>query len=317
MKRFLVTGGAGFVGSHLVDRLMGEYEVVVLDDLSGGRLQNIEQHEKSKSFIFYKGSITSEADLEKALDGVDLVFHLAAQPDVLLSNEKPIVDFQINVVGSLLLLDKIREHAISKLVFASSGGTVYGETEIMPTPESTAFKPISNYGAAKGAVEMYMSSFAELYGIDSVSLRYGNIIGPRLTHGVVYDFYTKLKRTPSVLDVLGNGLQEKSYLSVDDAVEAAIVLADRIPKGFTPVNVSSGERMQVRRIAEIVVDELHLPDVHIKYSGDDRGWVGDVRKTDLDIDLLKSYGWSAKTSTEDSIRTMVRWLVQEFGPISQ
>lgn len=317
MKRVLVTGGAGFVGSHLVDRLVDEYEVVVLDDLSGGRLQNIEQHQDNEHFTFQRGTITSEGDLDRALDGVDLVFHLAAQPDVLLSIEKPLHDFQINVVGSLQLLDKMRENAISKLVFASSGGTVYGETEIMPTPESTAFKPISNYGAAKGAVEMYMSSFAELYGIDSVSMRYGNIIGPRLTHGVVYDFYTKLKRTPSVLDVLGNGLQEKSYLSVDDAVEAAIILADKIPKGFTPVNVSSGERMQVRRIAEIVVDELHLPDVHIKYSEDDRGWVGDVRKTDLSIDLLKSYGWSARDSTEDSIRIMVRWLVQEFGPISQ
>lgn len=305
------------MGSHLVDRLVDEYEVVVLDDLSGGRLQNIEQHQDNEHFTFQRGTITSEGDLDRALDGVDLVFHLAAQPDVLLSIEKPLHDFQINVVGSLQLLDKMRENAISKLVFASSGGTVYGETEIMPTPESTAFKPISNYGAAKGAVEMYMSSFAELYGIDSVSMRYGNIIGPRLTHGVVYDFYTKLKRTPSVLDVLGNGLQEKSYLSVDDAVEAAIILADKIPKGFTPVNVSSGERMQVRRIAEIVVDELHLPDVHIKYSEDDRGWVGDVRKTDLSIDLLKSYGWSARDSTEDSIRIMVRWLVQEFGPISQ
>jgi UDP-glucose 4-epimerase len=317
VKRALVTGGAGFVGSHLVDRLVSEYEVVVLDDLSGGSLRNIEQHQDRENFVFHKGTITSKADLEKALEGVDLVFHLAAQPDVLLSNEKPIADFQINVVGSLLLLEKMREHAISKLVFASSGGTVYGETEIMPTPESTAFKPISNYGAAKGAVEMYMSSFAELYGIDSVSMRYGNIIGPRLTHGVVYDFYTKLKRTPLVLEVLGNGLQEKSYLSVDDAVDAAVILADKLPSGFTPVNVSSGERMQVRRIAEIVVDELHLPDVHIRYSEDERGWVGDVRKTDLDIGRLKSYGWSAKTSTEDAIRMMVQWLVQEFGPISQ
>ncbi len=315
MTKALVTGGAGFIGSHLVDRLIDDFEVNVLDDLSSGVRNNLKQHDNTEGFLFIKGSINDRGNLNESLKGVDIVFHLAAQPDVKLSVEQPIVDFEANVVGSVQLLNAMKERGIKKMVFASSGGTVYGDAEIMPTPESTAFRPISNYGAAKGAVEMYLSSFAELYGINSISLRLGNILGSRLTHGVVFDFYTKLKRDPSKLEILGNGMQEKTYLDVEDAVNAILTVARILPKGFTPINVSSDSTIQVSRIAKVVIEELGLSDVSLQYTGESRGWAGDVSRTRLSVDLLKSFGWSPKYTIEESIRKMVRWLVTQYGSI--
>ncbi|MHA2191580.1 MAG: SDR family NAD(P)-dependent oxidoreductase, partial [Candidatus Thorarchaeota archaeon] len=149
MERVLVTGGAGFIGSHLVDRLIEDQEVVVLDDLSAGTIENIQHHMENDKFTFIKGSLTSEDDVNKALDGATTVFHFAAQPDVRLSVSDPMFDFRINMIGGMTLLEAMRKRDISRLVFASSGGTVYGESESFPTPEKTVFTPISNYGAAK------------------------------------------------------------------------------------------------------------------------------------------------------------------------
>ncbi|MHA1247935.1 MAG: NAD-dependent epimerase/dehydratase family protein [Candidatus Thorarchaeota archaeon] len=315
MERVLVTGGAGFIGSHLVDALVEDHEVVVLDDLSGGRIENIEAHMSRDNFTFVQGSITSEEDISKALDGVSTVFHFAAQPDVRLSVMKPLWDFAINVQGSMLLLDNMRRRDIRRMIFASSGGTVYGDAEVFPTPESTPFRPISNYGAAKGAFEMYLSSYAELYGINSVSMRLANIIGPRSTHGVIYDFYMKLKRDPTRLEVLGDGSQEKAYMYVSDAVDAALVLAEKMWPGYQPVNVGSGQRLRVSRIAEIVRSEFGVPDARIEYTGSRRGWAGDVVVTDIDVSRLRSFGWAPKVDIEDGVRQYIRWLVETFGPV--
>ena len=313
MDRVLITGGAGFIGSHMIDRIIDDCEIIVLDDLSAGDIENINPHKDKKGFTFVKGSITSKTDIEKAMDGVDTVFHFAAQPDVRLSVEKPYWDFEINVAGSILLLDQLRKHDVKRFIFASSGGTVYGETDVFPTPEATAFRPISNYGAAKGSMEMYMSSYAALYDIDSVSMRLGNVIGPRLTHGVIYDFFMKMKRDPTRLEVLGDGQQEKSYLYVGDAVEAAYHLGRNMRKGYTPVNVSSGDRLKVSRIAKIILEELELQDAKIEYTGEERGWKGDVVKTDVSIELLKSFGWTPQVSLEEGVKRCVIWLKEKFG----
>jgi UDP-glucose 4-epimerase len=314
MKTVLVTGGAGFIGSHLVDRLIHDYEVIVLDDLSGGSEENLRLHLGNDRFSFIKGSIL-QIDKLVELDNVDTVFHLAAQPDVRISVEKPFWDFQINVIGSMTLLESIRKTGVKKVIFSSSGGTVYGETEIFPTPESVAFRPISNYGAAKGAFEMYLSSYSELYGISSVSMRLANIIGPRLTHGVIYDFYMKLKQDPTSLEVLGDGTQEKAYMYISDAIDAAIVLANTMKKGYLPVNVGSGERLKVSHIAELVIKELGLSDTKIEYTRSKRGWAGDVTITDIDISLLGSLGWVSKTPLEEGVRLYVQWLKEKFGSI--
>lgn len=315
MARILVTGGAGFLGSHLVDRLLIENEVVVLDDLSTGFMNNLRQHEDNVKFLFVEGSITSDDDISKVMSGVDFVYHFAAQPDVRLSIAQPLLDFGINVQGSLQLLEAMRLNDVTKIVFASSGGTVYGDSEILPTPESTPLKPISNYGAAKCAVEMYLSSYSELYGFESVSLRLANIIGPRLTHGVIFDFYEKLKENPNRLEVLGTGLQEKSYMYVTDAINATITLAENMSSGYTPVNVGSGERLKVREIAELVAEELTEKDVEIHYTGSERGWSGDVLLTDLDVGLLRKAGWKQEVSLKQGVKLYLHWLAESFGTI--
>ncbi len=312
MANVLVTGGAGFIGSHLVDRLVKKHDVKVLDDLSGGSLDNIKNHLERPDFVFIEGSITDSETVEGAMEGVDLVFHLAAQPDVRLSVEHPLSDFWINVAGGMQVLEAVRKFDVQRILFASSGGTVYGETAVFPTPEDTPFRPISNYGAAKGAFEMYLNSYSELYGIDAVSLRLGNIIGPRSTHGVIYDFFIKLQQDPSRLEVLGDGTQEKAYMYVDDTIDAIILLGETATQGHLPINVSSGERLRVSRIAELVIDELGL-DADIQYTGTERGWAGDVVITDIDISLLKSMGWAPKTPLERGVREYVRWLSSEFG----
>ena len=302
-------------GSHLVDRLIDTHEVVVLDDLSTGSMDNLAVHVDNKRFTFIEGRISSEAIVKATIDGVHTVYHFAAQPDVRLSTELPYWDFEVNVVGTMKVLEVMRKSDVNRVVFASSGGTIYGETEVLPTPESVAFRPISNYGAAKGAIEMYLSSYSKLYGFNAISLRLANTIGSRLVHGVVYDFYRSLKRDSTVLEVLGDGEQEKSYLYVTDAVEAAILLAKEVQSGFHPVNVASGERLKVSRIAQLVIDELGLLDTQIEYAGGEQGWPGDIVRTDIDTSLLRSLGWRPRVSIDKAVGRCVRWLVKKFGSV--
>jgi UDP-glucose 4-epimerase len=315
MDRVLVTGGAGFIGSHLVDNLSARYEITVLDNLSTGAIENLEKQARNDSFVFIKGSITSDDDLEKALRDVTTVFHFAAQPDIRLSVQMPLLDFNVNVAGGLKLLENMRKSDVKRIVFASSGGTIYGDAVLLPTPESAPLNPISNYGAAKAAFEMYLSSYSALYDFQVVSARYANVIGPRLTHGVVYDFYMKLKDDQSRLEVLGDGTQEKVYAFVSDAVEATTLLSERMGPGFLPVNIGSRDSLKVSRIAEIVLEELGFKNDLIEYSGGSRGWVGDVRRTEMDTSLLESLGWKAKVAAEDGIRQYLKWLVKEYGPV--
>lgn len=315
MERVLVTGGAGFIGSHLVGSLIENHTVVVLDDLSTGRIENLEKQASDERLIFIEGSINSDEVLEKALKDVTTVFHFAAQPDVRLSNQMPLLDFGINVTGGLALLEIMRKNDTNRIIFASSGGTIYGDAKTLPTHEDSPLRPISNYGAAKAALEMYLSSYSSLYGIEALSLRLGNVIGPRLSHGVVFDFYEKLKANSKELEVLGDGNQEKVYIHVDDVVTATLLLSKKMRPGFHPVNVGSKDRLRVSQIVEILLEILGLSHTKVKYTGSKRGWTGDVIRTDMDISLLESYGWTAKFSAKEAILSQVEWLLDEYGPV--
>ena len=311
MEKILITGGAGFIGSHLVDSLIGKFDVVVLDDLSADSFHNIRNHVENGNIRFIKGTILSDDTLIESMNDVSIVFHLAAQPDVRQSVENPFSDFEVNVIGGMKLLEALRKKDIKRLIFASSGGVVYGEADKYPTPENTPLHPISNYGAAKAALEMYITSYAELYGIQSASMRLANIIGPRSVHGVIYDFFNKLTKDPTRLEVLGDGTQEKSYLYVSDVVSAIALLSSKLKEGHIQVNVGSEQKLTVKRIVELVQEEMGLMEVSIEYTGTKRGWIGDVPKVDLDISLLQSLGWKPKVELEDGVRRYVSWLKEK------
>ena len=187
-------------------------------------------------------------------------------------------------------------------------GTVYGDSKCVPTPEETPLAPISNYGASKSAVEMYLSCYAELYGFECVSLRLGNIIGPRLTHGVVFDFFVKLQKNPHKLDILGNGNQKKSYMYIDDTINAIQIISGCMKKGHVPINIASNENFSVRKIAQVVVEELNLTNVLYNYEKSPRGWTGDVPRIELDISKLKQLGWKQSIRIEDGLRKYILWL---------
>lgn len=308
-QRILVTGGCGFIGSHIVDELIKHgNKVIVLDNLSSSTIKNVEPHLSKKDFRFIKGDIRDFNLLKSLLRDVDIVFHYAANPDVRLSVEKPDIDFKINVEGTFNVLEAMRLNDVTNMVFASSGGTLYGEAEVIPTPENYPPKPISVYGASKAACEAYISAYCGFYGLNAVSLRYANIIGPRSTHGVVYDFFMKLKRNPNELLVLGDGRQKKSYLYISDCVKASMLVVEKHRKGFDVFNIGSDDWITVNEIAKIVIKNLGLENVKIKYTGGDRGWPGDVPLMLLDISKIKALGWKPGVPIEKGIALYVDWL---------
>lgn len=312
-KRVLVTGGAGFIASHSVDALLKKgNDVVVVDDLSAGTLRNISMESKKKrsGCAFVRGSIMNAALMKKLSRGCDAVFHFAAQPDVRKSTAQVFADFDLNVRGTLNVLEGARENHVPLFVFASSAGTIYGENPIFPTPETHPFDPISHYGATKAACEMYLMSYSALFDIQCVSLRYGNIFGPRSNHGVIWDFFHKLKKNPKQLEILGDGLQKKSYMYIEDCVNASLHAAERAKKKFEPFNVSSDENTGMKKIARWVVDAMKLKNVTFTFTGGRRGWMGDVVRMRADVSKLKKLGWRGKISMKEGVTRYVRWLRQ-------
>ena len=305
--KVLVTGGAGFIGSHLVDRLLElGHEVVVLDNFSSGRWENLSQA-LERGIEVIEGDVRCPDVVRRALKGVDVVFHFAANPEVRVGNPKE--HYEHNIKATFVLLEAMREEGIKDIVFASSS-TVYGDAKVLPTPEDYGpLKPISVYGASKLACEALISSYAHTYDFRGIALRYANVVGPRSRRGVVYDFVRKLMANPRELEILGDGTQTKSYIWIADAVEATIVAWRKMGEGFEAYNVGSEDAISVRRIAEIVIEEMGLEGVKLRFTGGvkgGRGWVGDVKFMHLDIKKLKRLGWAPRYSSEESVRLAAR-----------
>jgi len=300
--KVIITGGAGFVGRYLVEALVGKEEVAVFDNFSSGRREFLEELD----IKIIEGDIRNFEEVKNACREVDVVYHFAADPDVRRSLREPLENFRIDVLGTLNILESSRLNNVPHVIFASSS-VVYGNARI-PTPENAPIVPISNYGAAKAASEHYIGTYSQLYGIKATVLRYANIIGPRLTHGVVYDFYRKLETNPKELEIFGDGNQEKSYLHVNDAVDATLFAVQETKKEFDVFNVGSEEQITVKRIADLIVSTLGLENVQYRYSGSKIGWPGDVPIMLLSIDKLKSLGWKPRFGIEESILDTVNWL---------
>lgn len=300
--KVVITGGAGFIGSHLAEELSKKHDVTIFDNFSTGKREFI----KGIKCKVIKGNILDKEAINKAMKGVDVCYHLAADPDVKKSYAEPIKSFETNCAGTINVLDACRLNDVKKFVFTSTS-VVYGIAK-MPTPEEAPIKPISNYGASKAAMENYMMSYSNLYGIKCIVLRCANVIGPRSTHGICYDFYKKLKKDPKELEILGDGTQKKSYVHVKDCVNAIIFAAEKSDKKFGVFNVGSGEQISVKEITDLIVKELGLSTVKYKFTGGAVGWPGDVSQMLLSINKLKKLGWKPKFTIKESIIDTIDYL---------
>ncbi|MFH1785402.1 MAG: NAD-dependent epimerase/dehydratase family protein [Candidatus Micrarchaeota archaeon] len=295
-----VTGGAGFIGSHLVDKLIEEKNTVtVIDNLCAGK----QEHVDTKA-TFIKKDIRQ--NLSNEFKDIEAVFHFAADPEVRSSATAPTNGFDINVVGTMSVLEACRTSKVKHIILASTS-TVYGYSETIPTPEDNMCSPISNYGASKLACEAYFSSYSSSYGIKSTCLRFANIFGERSTHGVMFDFYNKLKKNPNELEILGDGKQDKSYLHVSDCVSAILTAFKKQKKTSDVYNVGSQEKTTVNHLAKLVCNNLGI-DPLFKYTGSKQGWVGDVPLMLLDVSKLEKLGWKQKLNFADGVKQYVNWL---------
>ncbi|NJE45926.1 SDR family NAD(P)-dependent oxidoreductase [Thermococcus sp. GR7] len=313
--KVLVTGGAGFIGSHLVDRLMElGYEVRVLDDLSAGSLDNLKRWLEHERFEFIEGDMRNREIVEKAVEDVEVVFHLAANPEVRIGSQSPELLYETNVVITYNLLEAMRKSRVKYLVFTSSS-TVYGDAEVIPTPEDYApLEPISVYGGAKLAAEALISGYAHTFDFKALVFRLANIIGERSNHGVIYDFINKLRKNPNELEILGDGTQRKSYLHVSDTVDGMLHIFEHFRKEgktYDAYNLGNDDWITVREIAEIVSEEIGLNPAFMFTGGVDggRGWKGDVKFMRLSIEKAKKTGWEPKLNSYEAVRRTVRELL--------
>jgi UDP-glucose 4-epimerase len=310
----LITGGAGFIGSHLVDKLVSEgYKVRIIDNLSSGRLENIAHHKNNPSVEIIIGDLRRIEDVQKAVDGVDTIFHFAANPEVRVSTTNPEIHFNENIVATFNLLEAMRKRDVKGLIFASSS-SVYGEPEKIPVNETAPVRPVSVYGASKAACENLIHAYSRLYGIRAIALRYANVVGPRLRHGVIWDLINKLRKNPSELDILGDGMQVRSYIYIDDAVEATITAWRKTNSSFEVYNVASEDWITVNEVADEVIKAMGLINVRKIYKPilHGIGWLGDVKRIELKIDKLRILGFKPTLSSREAVRITARKLIDEL-----
>ncbi len=301
----LITGGAGFIGSHLTDNFIEKgYDVRVLDNFSSGSEEFL-----NPSAEIIRGDIRKLEDVLQAIKGVDEVWHVAANPDVRISAEKPEEIYENNVLGTWNVLKAMAKEGVERIVFTSTS-TVYGEAEVIPTPETHPTMPISIYGASKVAGEAMIASFCHTYDMKAWIFRFANVIGKRTRHGVIFDFMMKLKKNQKVLEILGDGEQNKSYIYIDDCIDAMITAVKEADERVNVFNIGSEDQIKVRRIAEIVCEEMNL-NPEFRFTGGKRGWKGDVPVMLLSIEKLKSLGWKPKYTSEKAVRQTVRDLLDE------
>jgi UDP-glucose 4-epimerase len=319
--RVLITGGAGFIGSHLTEALAQKgYSVVVLDNLSSGSETNLINAINDYQVEFLRGDCRNPQDVKQALEGRDTIFHFAANPEVRLELADPQICYEQNIEATYILLEKARKSKIESIVYASSS-TVYGDAQPVPTPESYGpLKPISVYGASKLASEALVSSYCHCFKKKGYILRLANIVGPRSTHGVIYDFISKLKTDPAELEILGDGTQTKSYLYINDCIDATLKIYEKAKEQISIYNVGSDDQINVKEIARIAVQAMKLNNVKLKTTGgvnNGRGWAGDVKNMMLDTNKLKSLGWKPKCCSAEALKKAAADLLKSANYATQ
>ena len=312
MKTF-VTGGAGFIGSHLVDKLIikGNY-VTVYDNLSSGNKQFLEDHKNNDKLNFIEADLLDFKRLKKEIKGHEVVFHIAANPFVRLGEKQTRLDLEQGPIATYNILEAMRLNNIKKIVFSSSS-VVYAETPPMAIPESYGpTLPISLYGAGKLAAEGLISAFCGTFGFQAWIYRFANVVGIRGTHGVIVDFIDKLKKNPKELEILGNGKQQKPYLHVFDIVSGILHGFEHSNDQLNLFNLSCDSDTTVTRIADMVVEEMGLKNVKYKFTGGKRGWAGDVPRFLLDASKINSLGWKPSYTSDEAVRKAIREILDNL-----
>ena len=306
--RILVLGGAGFIGSNLCKRLIElEHEVICIDNFSLGCKENLDSVKGNRLFTLKEADAYNAHELDEIFRDLkpEYVFHLAANSDIQASSSNPEIEYRNTYSTTFNVLNSMRRFSVKKLFFASTSA-VYGDKrgEIL-TEDTTSLSPVSYYGAAKLGSEALINAFSHMNDMDVLVFRFPNVIGPNLTHGVIYDFMKRLRDNPSKLMILGDGNQTKPYIYVEDLIDAIIKFM-YMPKGVSLYNVSASGTTSVKTIADIICEEMGLSGVAYDFTGGEGGWKGDVPRFQYNTDKIKRSGWSAKYTSDEAVRLTVR-----------
>lgn len=307
--KVLVTGGAGFIGSHLVERLLKEgNKVIVVDNYTLGKKENLSKVLGNENLEIIECNIDETEKFCERLSNynIDMIYHLAANSDIQKGGQNPDVDFRDTFMTTRSVLELMRRNNIKKMFFSSTSA-IYGDKLGIPLKEDLGdLRPISYYGGAKFASEALISSYTHMNDLNVVMFRFPNVIGPHLTHGVIFDFKKKLERNPKELEILGDGTQQKPYVYVLDLIDAIMMLTKDIKKGIEIYNAGDETSTSVLTIANIVCEELGYKDVEYKFTGGNIGWKGDVPKFNFNLEKIHKAGWKASHTSDEAVRDTVR-----------
>jgi UDP-glucose 4-epimerase len=312
-----VAGGAGFIGSHFVDRLLGDPQVervTVFDNMSSGREWHFAGHLTDRRFAFVRGDVEDLDALTAVMRGHETVIHLASNPDIAKAQVEPMIDFDQGTLLTQNVVEAMRRSGVKTILYASGSG-VYGDLGEAEASERDAVGlPISTYGASKLAGESLISAYCYMFDLRGRSFRFGNVVGARQTHGVGYDFVRRLLADPNRLDILGDGRQSKSYIHVEDVVEAVLTAYRQEDKPYEVYNVATGDYITVTEIAQLAVEVLGLAPgrVQFRYSGGDRGWKGDVPVVRLATERIRAIGWRCRRSAREALDASMRSMLADI-----
>jgi UDP-glucose 4-epimerase len=316
LGKFLIVGGAGFIGSHFTDALLAHpaiQSVTIFDNLTSGREWHFEQHLGNPKFEFVKGDVKDIEGLKQAMAGRDVVIHLASNPDIARAATEPDIDFREGTYLTERVLEAMRLTSAKRILYASGSG-VYGDLGTLEAREDYGpMVPISTYGASKLSGEALISSYCHMFDMSACVFRFGNVVGPRQTHGVGFDFVRSLLGDPARLRILGDGGQSKSYIYVEDVIAAVLAANERTEKRYQAYNVATGDYITVKEIAELAAECMALDPSKVKFefTGGDRGWKGDVAVIRLNTDRIRSLGWNCRRNSREALRESMMALIRD------